>query len=197
MKHLLRIFAALLIYVGVVYLLRSRGTEEAPPPVAPEALQSVPSPQENELVTRQTEERIREFEAVARERQMVETARRDMEANRRQARVAATPAWTQVLSTNEAKYLSLLAKAKETPRGQVPCTLCDGLSYMPCVMCKDHDGKCLPCGGSGHLTPNVYCPSCLGKGKCFLCSGAGKMFCPFCNDGMIDINWPAPSPTPP
>ena len=95
------------------------------------------------------------------------------------------------------KYSALLNQAKQSTRGQVECTICDGFSYMPCVMCTDHNGKCIRCEGSGHLSPDVYCPSCMGKGKCYLCSGSGKMLCPFCNDGMIDIHWPPPTQSPP
>jgi hypothetical protein len=128
---------------------------------------------------------------------MIETASRSMPASRQEARAAATPAWLQVLSTNEEKYASLIARAKQSPKGQVECTICDGLSYMPCIMCDQHDGKCVRCGGSGHKGLDAYCPTCLGKGKCYLCAGSGKMFCPFCHDGMIDLKWPAPSQLPP
>jgi DnaJ-class molecular chaperone len=206
MKHLYRIILALALYIGVIYLL---GFSQKPADVeAPASDPAETNPQDaagqvqrsteqDQLQAIQTDERIRELEASSKEQQMFGAAARDMAASREVARTATTPAWTQVISANREKYSELLAKARQSPPGQVECTICDGFSYMPCVMCTDHNGKCIRCEGSGHLSPDVYCPTCVGKGKCYLCNGSGKMFCPFCHDGMIDINWPPPTQSPP
>jgi DnaJ-class molecular chaperone len=120
-----------------------------------------------------------------------------MPAARQQARTEARPAWQKVLATNQAAYRTLLAQARKAERGEVPCTICDGLSYTPCVMCSHHDGKCIACRGAGQRVRDVLCPTCLGSGKCYLCTGAGKMFCPFCDDGMIQSHRAEPPDVPP
>jgi len=137
------------------------------------------------------------LEAAAKRLEQIHVATSQMPASRREAQVGAYPAWKQLLTTHHAAYLGLLEQARKTPHGEVPCTLCDGFSYMPCAMCKDHDGKCVKCHGSGTDGLDVLCPACLGSGKCYLCNGSRKMFCPFCDDGMIQVRRPPPSSFPP
>jgi len=65
-----------------------------------------------------------------------------------------------------------------------------------CIMC-DGKGKCPTCKGTGLTVTGDYCSTCLGKGKCYLCLGKGRMPCPFCDDGTIYPNLPAPPKMPP
>jgi len=101
--------------------------------------------------------------------------------------------WTAILRTNQTAFYALLKQAAKAPGGVVPCTICDGKSYMAfCAICNRVDGKCPTCGGSGQASTGKLCPPCGGTGKCFLCSGSGKMLCAFCDDGMIDVKHPLP-----
>ena len=142
-------------------------------------------------------ERVQQLEAMVSRQAQMAAATRDMPAARQRARAEAAPAWTRVLITNQEAYQLLLAQAQKSDRGEVTCTICDGFSYMPCVLCTHHDGKCIDCRGAAYIRSGVLCPSCLGSGKCYLCTGSGKMFCPFCDDGMILKQWPAPAKEPP
>lgn len=206
MKHVKRIIIALALYVGVIYLLGSSHSQEPvsardPAAVTPTSEQTAAANRsladQEQLQARQTEERIQDLKSQARHQSLLEAAHQQMPVTRRKVRESITNAWTRLLSANDVLYSSLLDKAKQTSRGQTPCTICDGDSYMPCLLCQNHNGKCTECGGVGHFGSDAYCPACLGKGKCYLCAGSGKMLCPFCDDGMIEVNWPPPSLTPP
>ena len=94
-------------------------------------------------------------------------------------------------------FRELLLKARQSPHDSVTCTICDGFSYMPCVVCPGHNGKCVTCRGAGKRAAGELCATCLGTGKCYLCSGAGKMFCPFCDDGEVHSRQPVPASFPP
>src|SRR2546423_10873946 len=184
MKHACGIILALLVYLGVIYLVGSPSKEEAvtardstaEDASAASPSQPLPMSDADQLQAQQTQERVQHLETQTRELEMTEAAAQRMPAARRMAQAATVSAWTQVVSTNTDKYLELLQKAKQSARGQIECSICDGLSYMPCVMCKNHSGKCIHCDGTGHLAARTYCPTCLGKGKCYLCNGSGKMF---------------------
>lgn len=105
-------------------------------------------------------------------------------------------AWLQLITTNRPLYLALRAQAAKAPGGVTPCTICDGKSYLSgCVMCDQHRGKCPSCQGTGRTVNQNYCPVCVGSGKCFSCNGIGRMLCPFCDDGMIDVRRPPPATT--
>ena len=103
-------------------------------------------------------------------------------------------AWKSVIETNRPLYLKLRAKAATSPRGETPCTICDGQSYLAyCIMCRAHPGKCPTCQGNGHTAGDELCPTCLGGGKCFTCSGHSKMLCPYCDDGTIRADGRTPN----
>ena len=202
MKHVYKIGLALVLYLVAVFLFRP--SRMAPP--LPEATHAT-SPtsavsasrgsSQWQLETRLTEERVSQLTAMVRRNEQVQAAAEKMIESRRQAQVAAYPAWKQILASHQAAYAELQARARQAPHGETPCTLCDGTSYMPCAMCLAHDGHCVTCRGTGHLRPDTLCPTCVGNGKCYLCSGSGKMFCPFCNDGMIEAHRPPPPNFPP
>lgn len=201
MKHLWKISVALLLYFAALYLL-GRGKKET---VAQEsnvaATESIPgsssqspsTPTEDPLFARQTVERIQQLTHQAEHRAKTEQAKKEMAPSRRQIQTASYAAWKRVIDNNQTAYLLLKARAETAPQGEVPCTICDGFSYMPCVACVEHKGKCVSCNGSGRRTGGEYCASCLRTGKCYLCTGSGKMFCPFCDDGMINSKRPPPS----
>ena len=95
-------------------------------------------------------------------------------------------AWNAVISTNAEAYRILHKMACESHDGESLCTICDSTGYMHfCVLCQNNGGKCLSCGGSGRSQAGRLCPACLGKKKCFLCYGTGRMPCLFCDDGTV------------
>ncbi|HEY2952876.1 MAG TPA: hypothetical protein VGK40_09850 [Verrucomicrobiae bacterium] len=202
MKHLYRIALALVLYAVAVYVFKAATKPEAIGPVDGVAATGDPLPHrpstalEQELA-RQIEQRSRQLETQARHLERMEVAKSQMMARRREVQSASYAAWNEVLSANHEHYLQLRDQAGKTPGGQIPCTICDGFSYMRCVTCRNHDGKCITCKGTGRLALDAYCPSCLGSGKCYVCTGSGKMFCPFCDDGMIDARRPPPNSFPP
>ncbi len=169
---------------------------------APEtgSVQHPGTPSEHDQFNRQIEERVQRIstlERAAARLEQMRAASAETDTYRRQAQATAFMAWQQVLATNQAGYAKLLEQARASANGEVPCTICDGFSYMPCVMCPHHDGKCVTCKGSGQLTGDAICPACLGSGKCYLCTGSGKMFCPYCDDGTIQARRPPPAAFPP
>ena len=107
--------------------------------------------------------------------------------------------WNQILMTNSTEFYALRKIAARTPGGVTPCTLCDGEGYMDeCIVCKNSDGKCVTCYGTGTLNNGKdICPTCIGSKNCYFCNGFKKMLCPFCDDGMIDIQVPLPPEFPP
>jgi hypothetical protein len=107
--------------------------------------------------------------------------------------------WHQILMTNSSKFYALRKKAASMPGGITPCTLCDGEGYMAdCITCSNSDGKCVTCYGTGTLSNgDEICPTCVGTKNCYLCNGFKKMLCPFCDDGMIDVQVPLPPELPP
>jgi hypothetical protein len=117
----------------------------------------------------------------------------NMGSARLDLRLAKKTAWSELISTNWQTYQALRKQAEHSPTGTAHCTICNGAGVMSfCVLCEHNDGKCLTCKGTGKLSANEYCPACLGKGKCFLCGGGGRMPCPFCDDGTIDLKLPPP-----
>lgn len=103
-------------------------------------------------------------------------------------------AWKSVTETNRPLYLKLRAKAATSPNGETPCTICDGQSYLAyCIICRAHPGKCPTCQGHGRTAGDELCPTCLGGGKCFTCSGHSKMLCPYCDDGAIRADGRTPN----
>lgn len=202
MKHFYRIGLVLIVYasaLGLWAVFKSK-----PPERVGESLSSSSSPEApfrifstDPFNDRLIANRVTTLTAMAKFRERMARAANEMLRTRRQAALQAHGGWSEILKANMPVYDALLEKAKSQPREQTPCTICDGLSYMPCVMCKNHDGKCLTCGGSGHDVRDEFCPSCFGKGKCYLCNGNGKMFCPFCDDGTIKARGTPPSNFPP
>ena len=202
MKHFYRICFVLLAYAALVSLfhaLRPKPPSKSSNAGLAETMTDRPNritssdPLYDQLIVN----RVGALKDMARYREHLAHAAQNMLKTRRQAAGEAYAPWNQVIQTNKQTYLKLLEKALHEPHGQTPCTICDGFSYMPCVMCKNHDGKCITCGGSGHDVGREFCPSCFGKGKCYLCNGNGKMFCPFCDDGMIKVQWSPPKTLPP
>ena len=103
--------------------------------------------------------------------------------------------WTSFLRDHWQTYKDLRARAAASRDGKTPCTICDGHGLMDsCFLCGS-TGMCPTCKGTGKLslTSDELCPTCLGSGKCYRCAGTGKMVCPFCDDGIVDIH-AAPPP---
>jgi hypothetical protein len=207
-KHVYRIGFALLLYALAVYIYTSARQKEEKvvhthtfDPAAFRAVDWFPghgfSPEEKRTYLEAVERRVKELVAMELEMAKRDRAAQQMATSRRQAQMVTMMAWSSVIKTNYPAFLALRHKAASSPDGTTPCTICDGFSYMPCVMCSHRDGKCITCKGTGKRAGGEYCPSCSGDGKCYLCTGSGKMFCPFCDDGMIDVKWPMPTNFPP
>jgi hypothetical protein len=104
------------------------------------------------------------------------------------------PRWSSVLRTNWPTYMELRAQAARSPNHETPCTICEGRQFLDfCVVCPEHKGECVTCRGSKHVSSDSICPNCLGRGKCYLCFGLGRMPCPFCYSGLVDDRRPVPS----
>jgi Spy/CpxP family protein refolding chaperone len=142
------------------------------------------------------EESVRTLKLQEDQRQKAEYARARMMRERSTLQRIHQADWTAVLQTNWAKFEELRKRAAAGD-GRTPCTLCDGFGYMPCVMCTDHNGRCVNCDGISRSVNGQHCAACLGSGKCYLCNGHGKMLCIFCNDGRIEVDWHMPHSAPP
>src|SRR5262249_43229181 len=188
------VFAILLGVIGWLYhgLTSSPAPEAAPGRSADGAADnpSWPAPGPD-AESRLNEEAQHRLQAQEERREKAEHARERMMRERSTLQRLYQPTWTALRETNWAKFEALRQKAAAGD-GRTPCTLCDGFGYMPCIMCTDHNGRCVNCDGSSHSLNGQHCAACLGSGKCYLCNGRGKMLCIFCNDGRIEIDWHMP-----
>ena len=142
---------------------------------------------------RETEDHIRALKELQVSRESRAKALAGTAETRRFLQVVYQAPWANVLATNWPAFLELRRQAAQTRTKETPCTLCDGGGYMRyCIVCPEHKGQCVTCGGSGRVAGNEVCPGCVGTGKCYLCVGSGKMACPFCSDGRIEIRRPLP-----
>ncbi len=198
--------AIVLFAIGLIGLLWS-GTEQKVQTAGAQAAgdlpdvdrskESVPiqvvSPEElakQEIVKNAHIARLRSMEQAVQERNsaMLGTS------NRWKAHQLATEwIWAQVVRTNYPRYKELMAIAGTNGVGEVACDICDGLSYMEyCIICREDPTRCPDCRGTGKEKNGAICSTCLGNGRCFICSGSGRMLCPFCDDGMIELVHPRP-----
>jgi hypothetical protein len=142
---------------------------------------------------RLTQTHVQELARLEEKQRQRQQAVAGMKLAREHLQLLAQDAWSEVLATNSAAFLALRKQAAQSPKGKTRCTLCDGAGYQPyCVLCAGDKGKCPSCKGTGRLSAKEYCPACIGSGKCFLCSGHGKMTCPFCRGGMVSLERPLP-----
>jgi len=126
------------------------------------------------------------------ERSKRQRAGAKMEESRKELQFAASSAWIAVLTNHWQEFKALRQKAAVSPHGRTPCTLCDGTGHMDfCVVCQN-SGTCPTCDGTGKAKHDEYCPTCLGKAKCYFCLGSKGMTCPFCDDGTVDVKGPMP-----
>ena len=145
---------------------------------------------------RQLRERQEQLRAAEADLAAKAQAGTKMIASRQMLQQSKGGAWLQLITTNRPLYLALRAQAAKLPGGVTPCTICDGKSYLSgCVLCDHNNGKCPSCKGTGRTVNHNYCPVCVGSGKCFGCNGIGRMLCPFCDDGMIDVRRAPPATT--
>ena len=107
--------------------------------------------------------------------------------------------WTAILEKHWAEYEALLKVAEQSASGMALCTICKGDTYLDfCIFCEEpSNGVCATCSGEGIQFGDEICPTCNGSGKCFMCThDKHQMMCPFCDDGMIIADGPAPSEVP-
>jgi len=115
-----------------------------------------------------------------------------VEESRKMLQIASSSVWSKFLAKNRRAFEALRQKAAASKNGQTRCTLCDGTGHMHhCVLCSD-SGECRTCFGTGKAAGDEFCPTCLGKGNCYLCRGSKGMTCPFCDDGTVDVKGPIP-----
>ena len=163
---------------------------------APSALAAVPTA--TALQQAAAEEAATQAHLSALSKMESETKKREQVASRtfdarNTLRGARQNHWNAIISTNWESFQALRRVAAESPHRETACTLCDGTGGMPsCVLCRDKPGNCAVCEGTGERFGEL-CGACLGKGKCYLCFGSGKMPCLFCDDGVISLKGPLPS----
>ena len=205
MIHVWRLGTGLLVYVLLIFACRSQREEVAAPlpPPAPSQFSGVnwfpghgSEATDKQSYLKAVQERAERLNQQELERAKIQRAQEKMPASRQELCQSLRIPWSAVLQTNAAKFQQLRALAAASAQGQTPCNICDGLSYMPCILCPNTDGKCVNCNGGGRTPSAEYCPACIGSGQCFLCTGAGKMLCPFCDDGMIDLRHELPQALP-
>jgi len=197
MKPSTKFVLALLAFGSIIWLIHviRGGTRESTAtvsarPVAPEgAPVQVPVDPAAEARDRA---HVESLQKQADYREKAQRAAALTTASRTRAAKQIEPAWTAYMRTNQAKYVAIVEKARQDPHGTAHCTICNGVGDLACVMCKNHDGKCITCGGKGSDVGQEFCPTCNGTGKCYLCAGLGRMNCAFCNDGVIATDTPAP-----
>lgn len=149
---------------------------------------------DTELQRQQTEERIAALSRREAGQERYARATAQSGESRRFINRSYAGAWKSVIETNRSLYLKLRARAATSPHGETPCTICDGQSYLAyCIMCRAHPGKCPTCQGHGHTAGDELCPTCLGGGKCFTCSGYNRMLCPYCDDGAVRADGRTPN----
>ena len=167
----------------------SNASTEPIPAMAREALE-----RDAELQRQQTEERVAALNRRETGQERYARAAAQSGESRRFINRSYSSAWKSIIETNRSLYLKLRAKAATSPNGESPCTICDGQSYLAyCITCRAHPGKCPTCQGNGHSAGDELCPTCLGGGKCFTCSGHSKMLCPYCDDGAIRADGRTPN----
>jgi len=207
MKQFLLRFGGFALVVGL--LAWWAANPELPPASADATTASVtetvpvPTP-ESEAERHRAEQGARESAIAA---ELIAEKERDLE-NRAKAEVRGKAerstaaqrhghAYAQFIRTNTPTYLALVTRARAVASqlgGEVRCTICSGDHYLRfCLLCRELHGKCRNCEGTGRIFVTEYCPWCIGSGRCFLCTGYGKMLCPFCDDGVIDPARPVPS----
>ena len=187
-------FLAIALVISVVHVIR--GVSHGPDPVDTVAARTaldpdpvLPPDPKSEALKRA---RVAVLEKQADYREKARRAAAQTASARSQAAAQIQPSWTAFIQTNRAKYSALVEQAHHDPHGSAHCTLCNGVGDLACIMCTQHNGKCLSCGGSGLGRYLELCPTCNGSGKCYLCAGLGRMNCAFCNDGVIAIDTPPP-----
>jgi hypothetical protein len=206
-KHVYVIAGLAVIYGLVVYWVSSAREQEVinarVHPLDPAMLRGIHwfpghglTPEERHRYLRGVEDRVDRLVSMETDRGKRMQAGERMEASRQHWQWEIRSQWQSIIKTNYAAYERLLEQARKSPDGTVPCTLCDGFSYVPCILCSERPGKCIDCGGRGRRG-SEYCPTCVGNGTCYLCNGLEKMLCAFCDDGAIDIEHPSPQPLAP
>ncbi len=199
-QHLIIAAVALVLICTLALTRQSPAPKESPgnssnastapiPAMAREALE-----RDAELQRQQTEERVAALNRREAGQERYARAAAQSGESRRFINRSYSSAWKSIIETNRSLYLKLRAKAATSPNGETPCTICDGQSYLAyCITCRAHPGKCPTCQGNGHSAGDELCPTCLGGGKCFTCSGHSKMLCPYCDDGAIRADGRTPN----
>ena len=195
MKSYLHLIIAAVALVAICTLALSRQSpspEDSPasgvnPTAAPILVLAREAQEMDEsLHQQQTHERVASMEHQQVAQQRYARAAAQSGESRRFINRAHAGSWKSVINTNRGAYLALRATAANSPRSETPCTICDGKSYLAyCILCGAHPGKCPTCQGGRNTAGDEVCPTCLGSGKCYSCSGHARMLCPYCDDGMI------------
>jgi hypothetical protein len=133
----------------------------------------------------QTHQRVAEFARLEGEQQKHAQLVLKQRERLTRLQISLANAWSNVLSTNWVAYQELRRKAAGSVEKTAPCTICDGRgSMLFCIVC-DNVRRCIDCNGKGKTPYGERCPTCRGKGTCYLCGGSGQMPCVFCDDGLV------------
>lgn len=198
-RFIIPLLVVFFIWVGWMWMtLPEDAVAATPTPEEQPAAQISPSYAEQvrereqaayEQQTRAYQQELIDRDAARKER---EKTLEEMKVQRSTISLDHQGAWAALINSNLAVFQDLRGLAAHSHGNETHCTICDGVGRMHfCILCDHNDGKCLTCRGTGRYLGNT-CPTCRGTGKCYLCSGTGKMGCPFCDDGTIYANAPFP-----
>lgn len=194
------IIGAIILTLAIKVIFTNDAEEDAAKTANTRTVQVVDwSPQKDRELTA-TQRRITRLTQLEERQKERAIAAKELPDYRQRILGARHAEWTAILEKNWAEYQQLLEIAEQDHAGMTDCTICGGDTYLDfCIFCAESsNGICVSCLGEGLRFGKELCPACRGSGKCFMCTSGEShmMICPFCDDGSIDVNQPAPSPVP-
>ncbi len=198
----MKVFVVIIVALLLLLQLRMCSQSEpisSPDPVSDEALFELPpDPHRDYHVKREkaeTEVRKETLVEMRTYRERQEEALEEMPRARERIFRSSKAELLAILERHGAEYQELRKQAATKSDKTVDCTICEKDTYLDyCIYCdEDSNGVCSRCGGTGMRgVRDELCPACLGTGECYACTGSGKMFCPFCDDGAVDLQFDPP-----
>ncbi|MGB0414257.1 MAG: hypothetical protein ACPGJU_07400 [Coraliomargarita sp.] len=199
MKVLAVIVVALLLFLQLWTCSQEDSSRDGPETVSEEDLFEVPEDPLREFHVRREqsgkEQRKETLNEMRTYRERQQEALKEMPYARERIFRTSKEQLLAILERHGEEYEELRKLAATKPDKVVDCTICEGDTYLDyCIYCEeDAQGVCVRCGGSGERgVRDELCPPCLGTGECYACTGSGMMFCPFCDDGAVDLQFPPP-----
>jgi hypothetical protein len=197
-KHF--IIGAIILILALKVIFNNDAEEDTAKTAAPPAVEVVDWSLQKERELTATQRRISGLEQLEERQKERAVAAKDLSFYRQRILNSRHAEWTVILEKYWAEYQQLLGIAKQSHAGVTDCTICGGDTYLNfCIFCAESsNGICATCLGDGLRFGHELCPSCRGNGKCFMGTSGElhRMICPFCDDGSINVDQPAPSPVP-